>query len=97
MDDFVLFSDDAAALEAARERVRAWLLSERGLSINPKRGAVHATSEPAIFLGCRVSQAGISPGPKVRRRMRRRLRLAARKGLDHLERSIRSYRGIYLI
>ena len=70
------------------------LFKERGLLLNPKRRAVHPTSEPSTFLGYRVSRAGLLPGPKIKRRMPRRLQAAAARGPDALIRTLRSYRGI---
>lgn len=93
MDDFVLFHDDPARLRDAREAIAAWLASERRLTLNPKHGAVHSTAEPFTALGYRVSRAGLTPGPKMRRRMRRKLLEASRAGPAAFERTILAYRG----
>lgn len=96
MDDFVLFGDDPAALEAAREAIRAWLLHERGLELKRRRDAVQPTTQPATYLGFRVSRAGILPGPKAKRRLKERLALADTLATDRLERCLTSYRGLLL-
>jgi hypothetical protein len=49
---------------------------------------------PAIFVGYRISQAGIAPSRKLRRHLRHRLRTAAAKGEESLIRTVRSYRGL---
>lgn len=94
MDDLVLFADDRTRLLEARTAVADWLREQRALRLNPKRLAVEPTRTPATFVGYRISQAGISPGRKLRRNLRRRVRLAAEKGEEALIRSIRSYRGL---
>jgi hypothetical protein len=57
---------------------------------------VELTSTPMVFLGYRVSRAGISSSRKLRRCLRRRIRAAASKGEDALFRTIRSYQGLLL-
>lgn len=94
MDDFVLFGDDAARLEAARTEIEGWLAEHRGLALNPKRWHVSETSQPCTYLGQRVSRAGLSVGKKLRRRMPGRVRAAAQRGEDALVRSVRSYVGL---
>lgn len=96
MDDFSLFSDDRQQLLAARTEITAWLLRERGLTLGRKRWEVFDTREPTRFVGYRVSPAGVLPGRKVKRRLKKRLRLAAEHGTDSLARSIASYRGDFL-
>ena len=96
MDDFSLFCDDRAQLLAARTAIVDWLLRERGLTMGRKRWEVFDTREPSRFVGYRVSRGGIAPGPKVKRRMKKRLRAAAARGPEALERSLRSYRGVFL-
>ncbi|MBL9008151.1 MAG: hypothetical protein JNJ46_28085 [Myxococcales bacterium] len=54
------------------------------------------TREPTRFVGYRVSRAGVSPGRKVKRRLKKRLRAAAERGPESLARSIASYRGVFL-
>jgi hypothetical protein len=96
MDDFVLFADDPAALLEARAAIVAWLAQERRLELNPKRWQVSPTTEPDIFLGYRISPAGISPSRKLRRSLEQRLCQAADRGYESLVRSIHSYRGLLL-
>lgn len=94
MDDFVLFADDRPRLEECREILADWLAGYRALSLNPNHQAVLPNRDPGVFLGYRISRAGISPSRKLRRRMTRRLRRAACQGDEALIRSIRSYRGL---
>lgn len=94
LDDFVLFGDDAARLEAARTEIEGWLAEHRGLALNPKRWHVSETSQPCTYLGQRVSRAGLSVGKKLKRRMPGRVRAAAQRGEDALVRSVRSYVGL---
>ena len=96
MDDFVLFCDDAARLANARAAIADWLAAERRLALNPKHLEVVPNRAPAVFLGYRISRAGIAPSRKLRRRLRGRLRKAAARGEDAVVRSIRSYRGLLL-
>jgi RNA-directed DNA polymerase len=96
MDDLVLLDDERSRLEEARAAIREWVGRERGLALNPKRGHVVPGREPVVFLGYRVSPAGTAPSRKLRRRMARRLRHAARKGPDALRRTLASYRGLLL-
>ena len=96
MDDLVLFADDKALLLDARTAIAAWLQDERQLQMNPKHLTVEPTRTPAVFLGYRISRAGLAPSRKLRRRFRRRLRAAAAQGEETLVRSIRSYRGLLL-
>ncbi|HEX9621112.1 MAG TPA: reverse transcriptase domain-containing protein [Polyangiaceae bacterium] len=92
-DDLVLFAGEPPALEQAFETITDWLERERALTIRPKGGGVRPTTEPSTFLGYRVSRGGILPGPKLKRRMRSRLRAAAARGPQALARSVRSYAG----
>lgn len=94
MDDFVLFAESAGQLEEARDAITSWLQAERRLELNAKRGQVLPAEEPAVFLGYRVSRAGVSPSRKLRSRMARKLNRAARKGPPALERCVRAYRGL---
>jgi RNA-directed DNA polymerase len=96
MDDFVLFADNKAQLLEARAVIAVWLQEVRELHLNPKHLAIDPTHTPAVFLGYRVSRAGISPSRKLRRRLRERLRAAAARGEDALCRTIRSYQGLLL-
>ncbi len=94
MDDLVLFADDRTQLLEARAAVADWLHEQRALRLNPKRLAVEATRTPAVFVGYRISQAGIAPSRKLRRRLRERVRSAAARGEESLIRTVRSYRGL---
>jgi RNA-directed DNA polymerase len=94
MDDFVLFCDDKGRLASARGLLGEWLEEQRGLALNPRHQEILPSRAPGVFLGYRLSPAGISPSRKLRRRMRRRLLLAAERGDQALVRSIRSYRGL---
>jgi RNA-directed DNA polymerase len=96
MDDMVLFGDDREALLMSRQRIGEWLQRERRLQLNPKRWDVLPNTAAGVFLGYRVSRAGISPSRKLRRSLARRLRLASRQGYEPLVRSIYSYRGLLL-
>jgi len=96
MDDFVLFADDKMQLLEARTEITAWLHEERALDLNPKHLAIESTHIPAVFLGYRVSRAGISPSRKLRRHLRSRLQVAASKGEEALFRTLQSYRGLLL-
>jgi RNA-directed DNA polymerase len=96
MDDLVLFADDKARLRHAREAIAVWLHDNRGLRLHPKHLVVEPTWTPAVFLGYRVSRAGIAPSRKLRRRFRQRLRSAAARGEETLVRSIRAYQGLLL-
>jgi hypothetical protein len=69
---------------------------ERRLQLHPQRWDIVPATHPSIFLGYRVSRAGVTPSRKLRRAMARRLRTAARKGHEALLRSVRSYRGLLL-
>lgn len=98
MDDFTLFSDDAALLERARAAIAGWLAQERGLRLNERRWAVQPTGDPSVFLGFRVDQrTGIAPGPKMRRSFKRKVRAAGRGDPQRLLRTLRSYRGLFLL
>ncbi len=94
MDDFVLFADTKAPLLEARAALTTWLAEARGLSLNPKRLAVEPATTPAVFLGYRISRAGISPSRKLRRRLQQRLQSAASRGEEALSRTIKSYQGL---
>ncbi len=94
MDDFVLFADDPCRLAEARAAIAVWLAERRRLHLNPKHGDVRPNTHPGVFLGYRVSRAGVTPSRKLRRGMPRRLRAAAAKGPDALFRCVQSYRGL---
>lgn len=84
----MLFGDDAEALRAARARIVEWLWAERRLRLNPKRWHVHGTNESSTFLGYRVTKGGVAPGKKLMRRLRAKVRAAARKGPQAVERTV---------
>jgi RNA-directed DNA polymerase len=94
LDDFVLFDDDAGRLREARAAIEGWLGEHRGLALNRKRWHVSATSQPCTYLGQRVSRAGLSPGKKLKRRLRAKLRAAAARGDEALVRSVLAYVGL---
>jgi hypothetical protein len=96
MDDFVLFSDQRAQLVEAREAIAHWLGEQRDLALNPKQGQIRPAREPASFLGYRLSRAGVNPSRKLRRRLKTRVRAAARQGDEALQRCLQSYRGLLL-
>ncbi len=96
MDDLAFFGDDRAELEDVREQVRTWLLRERGLELKPRRDAVQPTTQPTTCLGFRISRAGLLPGPKAKRRLKRLLEHGDELGHDRLVRSLVSYRGLLL-
>ena len=83
MDDFVLFSDSREHLREVREEISRWLHRERLLQLNPDKLQICTNSEPAVFLGYRVSRSGLSPSRKLRRSMKKRIRSAAEKGHVH--------------
>jgi hypothetical protein len=96
MDDTALFANSRAELIAARDYIGEWLECELRLQLNPKHWHVMPTTEAGIFLGYRVSRAGISPGRKLRRRLRQQVQRAARRGAEPLSRTLQSYRGLLL-
>jgi hypothetical protein len=83
-------------LQEARAAIAAWLQSERQLQLNSKHLTIEPTRTPAVFLGYRISGAGLAPSRKLRRRLRQRLRAAAATGEETLVRSIRAYQGLLL-
>ena len=96
MDDFSLFHDDPARLEAAREAVPEWLLTERRLRLKDPVAPVQSTRQASSYLGFRVSRAGLAPGPKAKRRLRQRLRQAEAMGGVRLTKGLQAYRGLLL-
>ena len=92
-DDMALFADERQHLLEARAAVEEWLSTHRGLELNPKTGAVVPTTQPCVFLGWRISRAGLAPSGKAWRRMRRRLREADSHGPDALARTVAAYQG----
>ncbi|MCG8422964.1 MAG: RNA-directed DNA polymerase [Proteobacteria bacterium] len=96
MDDVSLFANDRQQLQEAHQAIRQWLSSERKLTLKPRRDGIQPTSQPCTVLGFRVSRSGVLPGPKAKRRLKRRLRAAGSMGVDRLARSLQAYQGIML-
>jgi retron-type reverse transcriptase len=95
MDDFVLFAERAEALLQARDLIADWLERERGLTLKHPQAPPLDNRLPAVFLGFRISRAGIGPGPKALRRLRRRLRRADDLDPEQLARRLRAFRGMW--
>jgi RNA-directed DNA polymerase len=95
MDDFVLFGERAEALAQVRERIAGWLMRERGLTLKDPAAEPLDNRLPAVFLGFRISRAGLGPGPKALRRLRRRLHRADDLDPEHLALSLLAFRGIW--
>ncbi len=95
MDDLLLFADDRAPLREAREQIEDWLRNERWLVLN-RRTAIESTKAPFEYLGYRISRGGIDATRKLQRRMKQKLRAAADRSPDALERCEDSYRGLLL-
>jgi excisionase family DNA binding protein len=70
---------------------RVWRVRDEDLPLTDARRA----ASPATRLGMRVSRSGLSPGPKVRRRLRVRVRAAAARGPAAMEQTVRSYRALW--
>jgi retron-type reverse transcriptase len=94
MDDAVLFADDRTQLLDACAAISAWLGAERRLVLNPGSGHVVPAAQPSTWLGYRVSRAGLSPGHKVRRRLRENVRAAAERSQESMYQSLVSYRSL---
>jgi RNA-directed DNA polymerase len=94
MDDFVLFSDSDAWLDSCRVDIANWLETKRGLRLKDPEASVLPNSQPATFLGFRVSRAGVLPGPKMKHRLKMRLAGADASTPDQLARSLIAYRGV---
>jgi len=94
MDDLVLFSDSPDRLEACRSDIADWLGRERGLRLKDPAAQVLPNTQPATFLGFRVSRAGVLAGPKMKRRLRARLAAADAVTPQRLARSLVAYRGV---
>jgi retron-type reverse transcriptase len=96
VDDFALFSDDKAILEAARPALEDYLAGLR-LKIHPIKSQLFETRIGASFLGFRILPDTIRVRTENLRRARRRLhrlqRAYARGGieLDTVFRSLRSW------
>ncbi len=95
MDDFVLFGEREAALRQTTELVAEWLAGQRRLILKDPDARPVSNRRPAVFLGFRLSRAGIGPGPKARARLRQRLRRITGGDGEHLARSLQAYRGMW--
>jgi retron-type reverse transcriptase len=74
VDDFALFHDDPAVLDAWRQRIANYLVGRR-LSLHPRKTYIAATREPAEFLGFVLLNDGRRRLPEGNvRRFRSRLR-----------------------
>lgn len=93
MDDFVLFGEQREGLEQAAVEIGEWLRRERRLSLNPAYRNPQATRAPSLFLGFRVSRAGIGPSRRMRRALIRRSRAAMARGPEALARTLIACRG----
>ncbi len=94
MDDVVCFADDASTLRGWRQAIGDWLLDERRLLLNPRKGHVRPAAQPQTYLGYRISRQGWDLGPKAMRRFRKQLPLLARGDPGRLERSLAAWRGV---
>ena len=96
MDDFLLFAQSAEVLRRARAAIEDWLCVQRKLALNPRYRNIEPCHHPMVFLGYRVSQSGITPSRRLRRRMKVRIHKAAQQGPEHLQHCLQSYRGMLL-
>jgi len=94
MDDLVLFADSDAWLESCRADIADWLARERGLRLKDPEAPILPNTQPATFLGFRVSRTGVLPGPKMKRRLRVRLAGADALAAGRLARGLIAYRGV---
>ena len=96
MDDFTLFSDSDEQLRAAHLEIKSWLWHNRKLHLNPKYENVAETRFPSIYLGYRVSKAGLCMGPMARKRLKQKLKRLKRSriSLDHLTSMLTSYSAL---
>ena len=94
MDNLDLFHDDPAVLASARTGIEDWLWRERGLRLNPKSGEIRSTRQPTVYLGYRVSRAGLAMGPVARRRMKARLRQVRNRDDVDVTAMLQAYRAM---
>lgn len=94
MDDLVVLGDDPEHLAGVRDHIAGWLREHRFQELDPKRRHVVSTREACVYLGYRVSRAGITPSRKLRRRFQRRVAAAAQRGPEALRRTLIAYRGL---
>lgn len=92
MDDLVLFSDSTDGLEVCRADIAEW--RERGLRLKDPAARVLPNTQPATFLGFRVSRAGVFPGPKMKPRLQVRLAGADASAPERLAGGLSAYRGV---
>jgi len=74
VDDVFLFGDRRRDLERWRSAVGAWLHDERDLRLKHPNARVIPTSSPLYGLGARITRDDIGPGPKILRRLAKRVR-----------------------
>ena len=74
MDDHTLFSNSANQLKEAHQQIQDWLTTRRKLALNPKSKGVRPSKEPSVYLGYRISPAGLCVGPIARKRMKQRIK-----------------------
>jgi hypothetical protein len=77
----------------ARSRIFGHL-DDIQLRLKDPEASVLPNSQPATFLGFRVSRAGVLPGPKMKHRLKMRLAGADASTPDQLARSPIAYRGV---
>jgi retron-type reverse transcriptase len=74
VDDFALFSDDKAFLQAARQHIESYLATHLRLKIHPIKSQLFETKVGATFLGFRVLPDRIRVSSRNLQRGRRRIR-----------------------
>jgi retron-type reverse transcriptase len=94
MDDLALFADSRQQLEDARADISSWLLKERGQVFKASTGKIQRTTDSMRFLGWRISAAGLRPGKKLLRAMKKKIRIAILKGPKFLFRTLTSYKAL---
>jgi hypothetical protein len=90
MDDISVFADSRAELETTRDRIGEWLAVERMLELKEPLARPLRTDGHLSYLGYQVTRAGLSLGPKARRRLGERLGAAA-SAPDRLRATLTSY------
>lgn len=78
----------------AKEQIKVWLAQHRRLVLKDLEARPQRCRGSFVYLGYRISPAGINPSKKLRRRFKVKVRLAAAKGEDALNRTLTSYRGL---
>ncbi len=76
-DDIILFAPDRESLEAQKSVLLAYLKEYR-LEVNPEKEKIYAPEEPFEFLGFRCQGETIDIAAAVRRKMKGKIRRAAR-------------------